>query len=73
MGDSYNPTTINALIGIGVGLPTSLAPGIDKQLRRFAIADGHSDPQLLAKLGGADPGLLDFLAGQLALAIYNAP
>jgi hypothetical protein len=50
-----------------------MSAGIDKQLVRFAIATGHTDPQLVPKLSTANPALLNFLMGALAQALYNLP
>lgn len=69
--DGWNPTTVYDLIGLGT--TGGIGPAIDKQLARFQIASGRTDPQLVQKLSLADPALLAFLADRLALALFNQP
>lgn len=58
---------------INIGGTVGIGAAVDKQLRRFQIADGRTDPQLSRKLADTDPGLLNYLATRLADAIFNAP
>lgn len=71
MAADWNPTTIYALIGIGVSV--GIGNAIDKQLNRFQIANGHNDPHLVDKLSNCDQAMLDYLAQKLADAVFAAP